>query len=212
MISSPMKTRHSLNLLTIIVAIFGTMAANRMLAAPHHEIRPASAVGPANAPVTIEFFTDLQCPQCARYEPVIKSLQAEFPDKVRLVLRHWPLREHEHARIAAYAAEAAASQGRFWQMVDALYRTQWMWAKAPEPRLIFRDQARAIGLDLDQFEKDQDSPEVQQRIEADQDRGDEVGIKSTPTVVINGNTVPVSEFSENGFRNAIKAALAKATR
>ena len=93
-----MKTRHSLNLLTIIVAIFGTVAANRMLAAPHAGIRPASAVGPANAPVTIEFFTDLQCPQCARYEPVIKSVQAEFPDKVRLVLRHWPLREHEHAR------------------------------------------------------------------------------------------------------------------
>lgn len=207
-----MKTHHSLNLLAFIAAIFGLVPTTGIFAAPHDQIRPANAVGPPNAPVTIEFFTDFQCPQCARYEPMIKSLQAEFPDKVRLVLRHWPLREHEHARVAAYAAEAAASQGRFWQMVEALYRTQWMWAKAPAPQVIFRDQAKAIGLDLDQFEKDMDNPDVQQRIEADQDRGDQVGVKGTPTVVINGYNVPSSEFTENGFRAAIKAALAKTSQ
>lgn len=207
-----MKKLHSPNLVTIIAAVFGLLTMSHTFAAPPGQIRAANAIGPANAPVTIEFFSDLQCPQCARYEPVIKSLQAEFPDKVRLVLRHWPLREHEHAMLAACAAEAAATQGHFWQMVDALYRTQWMWATAPSPQLIFKDQAKAIGLNPSQFEEDLDSPEVHKRIEADQDRGDEVGVKGVPTVVINGYNVPTSEFTENGFRAAIKAALAKATR
>lgn len=174
------------------------------------EIRSANALGPADAPVTIEFFSDLQCPQCARYEPVVRSLKTEFGDKVRLVFRHFPLNEHQHAMLAACAAEAAASQGKFWEMVDALYRTQWMWAKAPAPRSILKDQAKQLGLDLDRFEKDMDSAEINERIGQDQDRGNALKLKSTPSVIINGYNVPNPELNEDGMRAAIKAALAKA--
>jgi protein-disulfide isomerase len=191
----------------IVGALCSLMSA---VAAPPGEIRSANALGPAGAPVTIEFFSDLQCPQCARYEPVIKAIQTEFKGKVRLLVRHFPLQEHENALMAAYAAEAAAAQGHFWQMIEALYRTQWMWGRAPAPRSFFRDQAKSLGLDLDQFEKDMDSPETHQRIAEDQDRGATLGVKTTPTIIINGYNVPNSEFNENGFRAAIKAALAKA--
>src|SRR5205814_7745050 len=112
------------------------------LAATRGEVRPANALGSANATVTIEFFSDLQCPQCARYEPIVKNLKTEFGDKVRMVLRHFPLNTHEHAVLAACAAEAAANQGKFWQMAEALYKTQWMWASAPAPRTILMDQAK----------------------------------------------------------------------
>src|SRR5260370_41539693 len=111
------------------------------IAAPGDDVRPANALGPAGAPVTIEFFSDLQCPQCARYEPIVKSLKTEFGDKVRIVLRHFPLRAHEHAVLGACAAEAAANQGKSWQMAAALYKTQWMWASAPGPRPIPMDPA-----------------------------------------------------------------------
>jgi len=181
------------------------------LAATEDNIRPTNALGPANAPVTIEFFSDLQCPQCARYEPIVKSVRNEFGNKVRMVLRHFPLSAHEHALPAAWAAEAAANQGKFWEMAEALYKTQWMWAKAPAPRAIFMDQAKEIGLDLDKFQKDMDSSEVRERIAADEAHAEKVGVKTAPTVVINGYNVPNSEFSESGFRTAIKTALSKAS-
>jgi protein-disulfide isomerase len=180
------------------------------IAAPGDDVRPANALGPAGAPVTIEFFSDLQCPQCARYEPMVKNLKTEFGDKVRMVLRHFPLRAHEHAVLAACAAEAAANQSKFWQMAEALYKTQWMWATAPAPRTILMDQAKDLGLDLDQFQKDLDSTECRERIDADQAHGQALGVKTAPSVLINGYNVPNTEFSENGFRTAIKAALAKA--
>jgi len=65
----------------------------------------------------------------------------------------FPLNTHEHAVLAACAAEAAANQGKFWQMAEALYKTQWMWASAPAPRTIFMDQAKNLGLDLDQSKR-----------------------------------------------------------
>jgi protein-disulfide isomerase len=179
-------------------------------AAPGDEVRRANVLGPSNAPVTIEFFSDLQCPQCARYEPMVKSLKTEYGDKVRMILRHFPLSAHEHAQPAAWAAEAAANQGKFWEMVEALYKTQWMWARAPAPRTIFLDQAKQLGLDVDKFQKDMDNSALHDRITADQAHAEEVRVKTAPSVVINGYNVPNTEFSEAGFRAAIKAALAKA--
>jgi protein-disulfide isomerase len=202
-----MKIFGSAKLSAIPIALF--LITMRLAAAPANEVRPANVLGPADAPVTIEFFSDLQCPQCARYEPIVKSLKTEFGDKVRMVLRHFPLKAHEHAVLAACAAEAAANQGKFWQMVEALYKTQWMWASAPAPRTILMDQAKDLGLDLDQFQKDLDRTECRERIDADQAHGQALGVKTAPSVLINGYNVPNTEFSENGFRAAIKAALAK---
>jgi protein-disulfide isomerase len=173
------------------------------------EVRPANALGPASAPVTIEFFSDLQCPQCARFEPIVKQLKMEFGDRVRLVLRHFPLDTHENAALAACAAEAAANQHKFWEMVEALYKTQWMWGRAPAPRAILADEAKQVGLDLDKFEQDIDSPQCRSRVGSDSVYAESIGVKTAPSVVINGYNVPNSEFSEDGFRAAINAALAK---
>ena len=189
-----------------------SLITNAFAAAPGEKIRPANALGPADAPVTIEFFSDLQCPQCARYEPIVKSVRAEFGDKTRLVIRHFPLSGHEHALLAACAAEAAANQHKFWEMVEALYKTQWMWARAPAPRTVLLDQAKSVGLDVDRFQKDLDDDALRERIGADQEHARAVGVKTAPSVVINGYNLPTSEFSENGFRTAIKDALAKATQ
>lgn len=195
-------------LLLVSLVSFGLAATAS--AAPKGDVRPANALGPATAPVTIEFFSDLQCPQCARYEPVVKSLKTEYGDKVRLVLRHFPLSTHENAALAAYAAEAAANQNKFWEMAEALYKTQWMWGKAPAPRAVIMDQAKQIGLEPDKFQQDLDSDECRNRVGSDARYGDSIGVKTAPSVVINGYNVPNNEFGENGFRSAIKAALAKA--
>ena len=180
--------------------------------APADQVRPANVLGPANAPVTIEFFSDLQCPQCARFEPIVKSLKNEYGDKVRMILRHFPLSAHEHALPAAWAAEAAANQGKFWEMVDALYKSQWIWARAPAPRVAFLDLAKQVGLDLDKFQSDMDNPNIRGRIEADQAHAQSLGVRTAPSVLINGYNVPNTEFSEAGFRAAIKATLDKASQ
>jgi protein-disulfide isomerase len=196
----------------IVFAFLVVALAAGAFGAPGDKVRSASAMGPANAPVTIEFFSDLQCPQCARYEPMVQSIRGEFGDKARLILRHYPLKEHEHAYLASCAAEAAANQGKFWDMVASLYKTQWIWGRAPVPRAILIEQAKQLGMDTDKFEKDMDSSEVEKRIGADQDRAQAVGVKTVPAVLINGYNVPNAEFNEDGFRAAIKAALAKASQ
>jgi len=195
-----------------IVFAFLVVTLAAAFGAPGDKVRSANTMGPANAPVTIEFFSDLQCPQCARYEPMVQAIRGEFGDKVRLILRHYPLKEHEHAYLASCAAEAAANQGKFWDMVANLYKTQWIWGRAPVPRAILTEQAKQLGMDTDKFEKDMDGSEVQNRIEADGDHAHSVGVKSVPAVVINGYNVPNAEFNEDGFRAAIKAALAKASQ
>lgn len=196
----------------LVVLLSALQLSPLALAVPGTEVRAANALGPADAPVTIEFFSDFQCPQCARYEPVIKKVKEEFGDKVRLVVRHFPLNTHQNAALAACAAEAAAKQGRFWQMIESLYKTQWMWGNAPAPRAIWRDQAKQIGLDVDQFEKDIDSSECRSRVGLDSLRAETLGVKTAPSVVINGYNVPNTEFNEEGFRAAIKTALAKASQ
>lgn len=166
-------------------------------------------LGPVNAPVTIEMFSDFQCPQCARSDPMLKKLKSEFGDKARFVFRHFPMEKHQNAVLAACAAEAAARQKRFWEMAEALYRTQWMWGEAPAPRIALIDRARELGLNVPQFEEDLDKTELRERISADQDRGQALGVKSTPWVFINGYSVPNAEFNESGIRAAIQKALAK---
>jgi protein-disulfide isomerase len=166
-------------------------------------------LGPADAPVTLEMFSDLQCPQCARSEPTVKALKSEFGDKLRVVFRHFPMEKHENAILAACAAEAAARQHHFWEMADALYRTQWMWQNAPAPRVVLIDRAKELGLNVPQFEEDLDASELRERVAADQARGQALGVKSTPWVFINGYSVPNAELNERGLRAAIQAALAK---
>src|SRR5439155_20397253 len=102
--------------------------------------------GPADAPVTLVEYGDLECPYCGQAEPVIRELLGEFGD-LRYVWRHLPLTDvHPHAELAAEAAEAAGAQGKFWEMHDLLLHNQ----DALEQRDLLR-YAGELGLDLDRF-------------------------------------------------------------
>ena len=102
--------------------------------------------GPASAPVTVLEYGDFECPYCGQAEPVVRELLADFGD-VRYVWRHLPLNDvHPHAQLAAEAAEAAAEQGKFWEMHDLLLDHQ----DALEPRDLVR-YAEDLGLDVDRF-------------------------------------------------------------
>src|SRR5712675_1010486 len=105
------------------------------------------AQGAANAPLTLVEYGDYQCPYCGAAYPVVKRLQKKMGKNLRFVFRNFPLTQaHPYAMVAAEAAEAAALQGKFWEMHDLLFEQQASLAPAAIPLW-----ARRIGLDLEEF-------------------------------------------------------------
>jgi diadenylate cyclase len=140
------------------------------------------ARGPKDAPVTLLKYGDYECPYCGEAHPVLKELQERVGQQVRFVFRHFPLDSaHPRARRAAQAAEAAASQGRFWEMHDLLYERQ---GELGEEDLM--GYAAELGLDLQRFEEDLANDHHAWRIEEDRLGGDRAGVRGTPTLFVNG--------------------------
>jgi protein-disulfide isomerase len=167
----------------------------------------AHALGNADAPVTLEEFGDFQCPPCGMMAGPIHQLEQDYHGRLRIIFRNFPLAVHAHAREAAQAAEAAGLQGHFWEMHGLLYREQAVWSKAPDARSLFNAYAGILGLDLDRFKKDIDSPEVKLRVTSDEKHGVTLGVVNTPTIFINGNAVAPSSLNPAGLRSAIDQAM-----
>ncbi|HXO10224.1 MAG TPA: Na+/H+ antiporter NhaA [Solirubrobacteraceae bacterium] len=139
--------------------------------------------GPDDASVTLVEYGDLECPYCGQAEAVIRELLLEFGGELRYVWRHLPLNDvHPHAQIAAEAAEAAAAQGRFWDMHDSLLSHQ--------DRLMVKDlvaDAEALGLDVDDFREYIRKNKAAERLAEDVESADMSGVSGTPTFFINGH-------------------------
>jgi len=174
---------------------------------------PPNAQGPANALITLEEFGDFQCPPCGMLHPVLKTMEKEFGDRLRVVFREYPLvPTHEHALAAARAAEAAGLQGKFWQMHELLYTNQNLWKDAFDVRPIFEDYAKRIGLDVARYQQDLSSEAVQYRIFLDGKRARSLGVKGTPTVFMNGREVPFESLAPEKLRVLISSEIANRTQ
>lgn len=142
------------------------------------------ARGPADAPVTIVMFTDLECPFCQQMHENLNTLMAESPQDIRLVFKHMPLSFHPNAVPAALAALAAREQGKFWEYVDKVYAEEGTLS-----REALLDYAAAVGLDTEQFRNDFGSQPHIGAIEADLGLASQVGVRGTPTTFVNGQRV-----------------------
>lgn len=132
-------------------------------------------------------YSDFECPACALYEPSLKQLLSDLPDKVTLVYRHFPLRNiHPNAQLAAQASEAAQLQGKFWEMHDILFATQKDWEKDANAGEKFASYALQLGLDVEKFNADINSDIVKEKVNSDFEGGVRAGINSTPTFFLNG--------------------------
>ena len=144
--------------------------------------------GPADGPLVIEY-ADYECPYCARADLLLRELP------VRCVFRHFPVpSKHPRARALAAAAEAAALQGRFWEMHDALFADQ---GRIDDPHLW--ERARRLNLELDRFECDRRSEAVAERVAGAFRSGLRAGVVTTPTLVVEGALhpgVPTAELLE----------------
>jgi protein-disulfide isomerase len=165
--------------------------------------------GNPKASVTLEEFGDFECPPCSHLAGVIKEVEHDLGDRLRVIFRHFPLEIHAHAREAAYASEAAGLQGRFWEMHDLLYKEQAGWTKATDVRKVFIGYAGVLGLDMDRFAQDVKSEQAKDRVDSDAQRGRALGVKNTPTVFINNTELPFASFNPAGIRAAIDHSTAK---
>ncbi|MFF3876813.1 Na+/H+ antiporter NhaA [Streptomyces sp. NPDC001978] len=137
--------------------------------------------GPRRAPVTVVEYGDYECPFCGQAEPVVRELLGDFED-VRYVWRHLPLSDvHVHAQLAAEAAEAAAAQGRYWDMHDVLLGHQGALRLDH-----LRGYAAETGLDVARFERDLRAHAGAARVAEDVDSADLSGVTGTPTFFVNG--------------------------
>ena len=137
--------------------------------------------GPADAAVTLVEYGDYECPYCGAAYPIVKEVQARMGERLRFVFRNFPIpTSHPHAEQAAEAAEAAANQGRFWEMHDLLYENQ--------QRLRDQDLAYAetLGLAVERFDKELAEHIHAARVQEDFMSGVRSGMNGTPTFYING--------------------------
>jgi protein-disulfide isomerase len=164
--------------------------------------------GSPNAAVTLEEFGDFECPPCGMLHPVMKGVEAQYGDRIKVIFREFPLTPpHVHALAAARAAEAAGLQGKFFEMHDLIYENQKNWKDVFDVRSIFEEYAHRIGLDIAKWKADQDGEIVARRITLDGSRGHSLGIKGTPTVYLNGSEIPFEQLTAEGLRATIDKAL-----
>jgi protein-disulfide isomerase len=119
---------------------------------------------------------------------------------------------HQHALLAAQAAEAAGLQGKFWEMHDKLYENQATWTTKSDLVPAFVDYAKQIGLNTDQFMKDLNGEKVAVRIFQDGKRAHSFGLKGTPSFFVNGKEATGEQWKPAGLRQMIDDALRAAGR
>ncbi len=140
------------------------------------------ALGPPAAAVTLVEYGDYECPGCLNAEPIVGRLRERFGDRLRVVFRHFPQSGvHARASAAAEAAEAAADQGRFWDLHRALFAHSQTLADVDLTHL-----ALTLGLDVYRFGAQTANGTFAPRVRADHDGGERSGVDGTPTFFVNG--------------------------
>src|SRR5215813_6364933 len=156
------------------------------------------AQGQADAPLTLVEYGDYQCPYCGAAFPVVKRLQKALGAKLRFVFRNFPLTQaHPYAMVAAEAAEAAALQGKFWEMHDFIYEHQ----DDLEPDLL-PVWARRVGLDLEEFGSAIRHGDITQRIKEDRASAIRSGVNGTPCFFIHD-----ARYDGTADYDSLRAAL-----
>jgi len=209
--------RRLLIWLLVIFAIGGGVFGMIKLASrPAQDTGPAIAIdaispedwvkGNRDAKVVLIEYSDFQCLACAFYYPVLKKLAEEFGDTFAIVYRHFPLPIHQNAKPAAYAAETAGRQGKFWEMHDIIFDNQNEWKDKQNADEIFTSYAQRLSLNIEQFKTNFASKEIKKKVEDAYQNAVRLGLNSTPTFFLNGKKISnprnYEEFYEE-FRNII---------
>ena len=159
-------------------------------------------LGRADAPVTVLEYGDYECPYCRGAARDVHEMLARYPDTVRFVFRNFPITQlHPHAEQAAEAAEAAAAQGKFWEMYEVLLQPS---SSLDLDSLLSR--ARDLGLDTDRFHREVTGRAYAAKIESDVREGVRNGVNATPKFYVDGERID-GKFPLEGLEDAIRASV-----
>lgn len=153
-------------------------------------------IGSDSAKIKLVEFSDFQCPACAAVEPYLKNIRANYPIEVVFIYRHFPLPQHNWARPAAYVAEAAGQQGKFWEMHDKLFETQEQWIGLSDGKEFFLKLAKDLNLNEEKVRKILDENEYKSKIDEDIAEGQRLWVSSTPTFYLNGRKINFKTWSD----------------
>lgn len=163
--------------------------------------------GNKDANVVLVEYSDFQCPACGAYHPLVKQLVGEMGNDFAFIYRHFPLQQHTHAKLAAYAAEAAGNQGKFWDMHAMIFEHQRDWSDADNARDTFIGYAESLGIDRSQFEKDMDSDTTKDKVASNYSTGVKLRVAGTPTFFLNGKKMETPRSYEE-FKKRIQDEIA----
>jgi len=151
-------------------------------------------------------YSDFQCPACGYYYSIVEKIAADHKDTLAFTYRHFPLPQHPNALPAAYAAEAADKQGKFWEMHQKLFENQDEWSETTTAEATFEGYAKDLKLDMVRFKTDRDSKETKDKVDHDRETGIASGVNSTPSFYLNGKKM-ANPKSPAEFQTTIEAAL-----
>jgi|SRR5579871_376029 protein-disulfide isomerase len=159
--------------------------------------------GPADSGLVLLEYGDYECPYCGAAYPVVKELQKRMKGKMAFAFRNFPLANaHPHAELAAEAAEAAAAQGKFWEMHDLLYENQ----DALDPENLV-EYATSLKLDVARFTKEMNERVYTSKVKDDFRSGVRSGVNGTPSFFING-VLYVGQYDVHSLLAALREAEA----
>ncbi len=166
-------------------------------------------IGSDSAKVRLTEFSDFQCPACAVAETAVEQIRTSFSDQVQVIYRHFPLPQHAYSRKAAYLAEAAGQQNKFWEMHNKLFSTQSQWSSMSESdaQAFFLSLVKDLGLNEDKVGLSLTGDIFKEKIDADIAEGKQLGIDSTPTFFLNGHKLNLQSFAD--LNTAISEELKK---
>ncbi|MCX4241681.1 DsbA family protein [Paraliomyxa miuraensis] len=167
------------------------------LAPPDH----AATFGPADAKVQIVEFSDFECPYCSRAATTVAAVKQRFGDQVQFSYRHFPLSFHPAARPAAELSQCALEQGKFWEVHDEIFEHQSELSAES-----LRGMAQNAGLDMSKLDECLASGRARQQVDQDLAKGQEVGVRGTPSFYIDGRPYD-GDLGPDALGAAIQDAL-----
>jgi len=206
-------------------AVFGAVAVIGLGALAYLTTRPQTVSIPANvtiqpsdtsgfrgylkgspdAPVEITEFADYQCPFCQTFAtlqmPTIEERLIKT-GRLRWRYRDFPLQQHPFSRLAAHSAACADEQGKYWEQHNRIYEGQAEWAAARDAGPVFRRYAQADGLDLGRYDACMKAGKYAGRIQASLDEGVQLGVNSTPTLLV-GNKLYRGRFDSDAITKLV---------
>ena len=164
----------------------------------------SQTLGNDDAKVYLIEFSDPACETCATYHSFVKKLMTANPGKIKLVVRYAPF--HDGSDYMVKILEAARKQGKYWETLEVMYKTQPHWASHhnPQPQLIWKFLPNA-GLDLEKIRNDMNDPEIAKLIQQDLADAKTLNVRKTPGFFVNGK--PLLRFGRNQLQELVKSEI-----